>query len=171
MNIQKLQEMAKPRSEEAIKRAEERKAKREDQELLLKDLSARLPYGVIVKTPYNNACLIGITQRKSLKGEVFTDVITDKQTYPLRYNQPYLRPMSSMTEEEMEEMHKVLSPNGTARYKCDGIETPVTHIGDFLPYEYLSRVLDWLLAHHFDYIGLIPKGLAIEVTNDNNPYR
>jgi hypothetical protein len=29
---------------------------------------------------------------------------------------------------------------------------------------------DWLNAHHFDYRGLIEKGLAIEVTEENNPY-
>jgi hypothetical protein len=30
---------------------------------------------------------------------------------------------------------------------------------------------DWLNAHHFDYRNLIPKGLAIEVTEKNNPYK
>ena len=31
--------------------------------------------------------------------------------------------------------------------------------------------LDWLNAHHFDYRGLIEKGLAIAVTKENNPYK
>lgn len=30
---------------------------------------------------------------------------------------------------------------------------------------------DWLNAHHFDYRGLIEKDLAIEVTEENNPYK
>ena len=33
-----------------------------------------------------------------------------------------------------------------------------------------KQVFDWLNKYHFDYRGLIPKGLAIEVTKDNNPY-
>jgi hypothetical protein len=34
-----------------------------------------------------------------------------------------------------------------------------------------SDRIDWLNAHHFDYRGLIPKSLAIEVTKENNPYK
>ena len=38
--------------------------------------------------------------------------------------------------------------------------------------ELISSVecLDWLNSKHFDYRGLILKGLAIAVTEDNNPY-
>jgi hypothetical protein len=32
-------------------------------------------------------------------------------------------------------------------------------------------IIDWLLKNHFDFRSLIPKGLAIEVTKDNNPYK
>ena len=59
---------------------------------------------------------------------------------------PYLRPTSSMTEEEKEEYQKL-------RW------TKLEHYTVF-----------WLLENHFDFIGLIPKGLAIEVTEENNPY-
>lgn len=37
-------------------------------------------------------------------------------------------------------------------------------------YNYLHK-MDWLLSKHFDVRGLIPKGLAIEVTKENNPYK
>lgn len=60
---------------------------------------------------------------------------------------PYLRSMSSMTNVEREEYCLVL---------CDELS-----INQF----------DWLNAHHFDYRGLIPMGLAIEVTEENNPYK
>ena len=59
---------------------------------------------------------------------------------------PYLRPMDSMTEEEYAEF---------------GYDT----------LRYTIQDIDWLNAHHFDYRGLIEKGLAIEVTKENNPYK
>ena len=84
----------------------------EDKELLLKDLCARLPYGVKVKTPYNDAILRGIVDRKGVKTTIdYTDIVTDKQTYPIRYIKPYLRPMSSMTEEEKDCYKKHLDIN------------------------------------------------------------
>ena len=67
---------------------------------------------------------------------------------------PYLRPLSSMTEEERKEYKKV-APGLMFDY---GIHLP-----------YITRA-DWLNAHHFDYRGLIEKGLAIAVTDEHNPY-
>lgn len=131
----------------------------EDKLLLLKDLSARLPYGVKVKTPYNDAILIGLIKRKGFKkDEYYIDAITDKQTYPVRYIQPYLRPISSMTEEEIVEL-KWLNE------KCDAMPT-----FEYVPVENY-RIYDWMNRHHFDYRGLIEKNLAIEVTDENNQYK
>ena len=59
---------------------------------------------------------------------------------------PYLRPMFSMTEKEHKEYEQ------------------------WLPDGFNINTVNWLLEHHFDFMGLIPKGLAIEVTEDNNPY-
>lgn len=125
----------------------------ENEKLLLKDLCARLPYGVKVKTPYNNSAqLIGIIKREGYqKGAKYIDAVTDKCTYPIRYIEPYLRPMSSMTEEEKKEYKHFVAFSGSP-------------IGS-------SDFLDWLNKHHFDYRGLIPQGLAIEVTEKNNPYK
>jgi hypothetical protein len=41
----------------------------------------------------------------------------------------------------------------------------------FVYVEDFSMVMDWLNERHFDYRGLIEKGLAIEVTEENNPYK
>jgi len=78
---------------------------------------------------------------------------------------PYLRPMSTMTEKEKEEMHKLLSPKGTARYDIDGIRTPMSHYGDFIPYEFMNRILRYLNRHMFDYRGFIEKGWALPSEN------
>lgn len=132
----------------------------ENKELLLQDLCARLPYGVICDI-YNE---ISTIKEKLLFGGIAhfaDDSICVK---------PYLRTLASMTDEEKEEMHNLLSPEGTAIYGCDGISMPMNHYGEFVPYEFMNRIIQYLLEHHFDFIGLIPKGLAIEVTKDNNPY-
>ena len=65
---------------------------------------------------------------------------------------PYLRSMSSMTEEERNEYNKMQCVYGVTSISKHG------------------EMTDWLNAHHFDYRGLIEKGLAIEVTKENNPY-
>lgn len=115
----------------------------EDKNLLLEDLSARLPYGVKVKTPYNDAELIGIVKRKGLKKDVdYIDAVTNKETYPIQYVQPYLRPLSSMTEEEVKEYKHLVAFGGSSSGA--------------------ANFVDWLNKNHFDYRGLIEKGLAID---------
>lgn len=111
----------------------------EDKQLLVKDLSARLPYKVIIKSVGENK-ILGLWDLK------------DIDNLPL----PYLRPMSTMTEEEKEGYC-----NLQAKFLCSN-QYLVTDA-----YE----LFDWLNKNHFDYRGLIPKDLAIEVTKENNPYK
>ena len=113
----------------------------EEKDLLLKDLCARLPYGVIVQYKGHNT----IIKNKLLTG---SDLDCN-----MEYYKPYLRPMSSMTEKERKE-HNLHRLSKWSTYS-----------------EYCANVIDWLYARHFDYRGLIPKGLAIEVTKENNPYK
>lgn len=144
----------------------------EHKELLLKDLCARLPYGVKVKTPYNDAILRGIVDRKGVKTTIdYTDIVTDKQTYPIRYIKPYLRPMSSMTEEEEKEIQEIIGDpdNACIIRKTDGLELWLNFI-DTDPtiwVDTIFEVQDYLNKNHFDYRGLIPMGLAIDATNLN----
>ena len=144
----------------------------EDKELLLKDLCARLPYGVKVKTPYNDAILRGIVDRKGVKTTIdYTDIVTDKQTYPIKYIKPYLRPMSSMTEEEEKEIQEIIGDpdNACIIRKTDGLELWLNFI-DTDPtiwVDTIFEVQDYLNKNHFDYRGLIPMGLAIDATNLN----
>ena len=120
----------------------------EDKNLLLKDLCARLPYGVMIQIPE-----LFYPQRKVIEKLVTIDDLwhfNDSGIY-IENVKPYLRPMSSMTGEEKEEYHKL----------CD------IYYGIY--FDSINSI-DWLNAHHFDYRRLIPKGLAIEVTEENNPY-
>ncbi len=125
----------------------------EDKDLLLKDLCARLPYGVICQmedkliindSPFYNYTL----------SERHIELFRKHKGF---YILPYLRPMSSMTEEEKEEYLNI----DNRSYSCP---MDYAHIP-------ASERIDWLNVHHFDYRGLIEKGLAIEVTEENNPYK
>ena len=108
----------------------------ENKGLSLIDLCARLPYGVIVIVNGNNERVDEINP--------FEGIITcGFQSFNVEECKPYLRPMSSMTEEEKEEYHK-LCDNYYGIY-FDSVES-----------------IDWLNKNMFDYRGLIEKGLAIE---------
>ena len=125
----------------------------EEKQLLLTDLSARLPYGVKVYVGDDLAMTLRQIDYKcfceSWENEDFKS--------HSRWKLSYLRPMSSMTEEEKKE------------YELLANHCIVTSIG-FIHLE-AAPLTDWLNAHHFDYRGLIHKGLAIEVTEENNPYK
>lgn len=119
----------------------------EDKELLLKDLSARLPYGVKFKAD----------NEENIR-EIF--YIKDENIYIREYQhlpywidniKPFLRPMSSMTEEEKEEWYRQSHVDYDPEYKPD----PTLSLNNC----HLS--INWLNAHHFDYQSLIPMGLAL----------
>lgn len=131
----------------------------EDKQLLLKDLCARLPYGVKVKVKYhylyNDGSITNYKGDETLDEE-HLQMLREKDE-ALDLCKPYLRPMSSMTEEEDKEYTNI--DNGSYTCPKDLAHFPA------------SKRIDWLNAHHFDYRGLIPLGLAIAVTEENNPYK
>lgn len=103
----------------------------EERELLLKDLCARLPYGVKVqcdKYPHP----VTILYAGNINEVKFAETGGIEHINSIK---PYLRPMSSMTDEEGKEL-----------------DEHITIYDD----------VDWMLAHHFDFRGLIEKGLALE---------
>ena len=137
----------------------------ENKELLLKDLCARLPYGVKVESVFINP---DTKEHKSCGIEVFdaTSILMIRDG--LGEFKPYLFPLSSMTEEQIKELKdlKDLISQETniliEQLKNDdcGIDCGKYHFHSTLE-------LDWLNKNHFDYRGLIPKGLAIDATGLN----
>ena len=145
----------------------------EERQLLLKDLCVRLPYGV-------KAQVQGWDEAKEEEVNIplkiysiNTDgyVYFESNDYDVTYCsidacRLYLRPMSSMTEEEEKEYKSFFR---IGEYTCGG-----SLYGE--EYEYIdadsddisqpTSLIDWLNAHHFDYRGLIKKGLALEAPND-----
>jgi len=141
----------------------------EDKLLLLKDLCSRLPYAVIVQ--YGNI-VDNIQYIEPDFGKICLAFPNNDYTVDIEDVKPYLRPMSSMTEEEKEELKNLFDAeyvtSGSICYLEGG--TLVEYLSP-IPYSFCSKIIDWLLKNHFDYRGLIPKGLAIEITKENNPYR
>ena len=110
----------------------------EERRLLLIDLCARLPYKTYIEI---------VDESGNIRDEVEL-AIQDIST--VRYDEstsirPYLRPLESMTMEEEREYISVA--------RGMGLDNP-------------SVLVDWLIAHRFDYRGLIEKGLALEAPAD-----
>lgn len=134
----------------------------EEKDLLLKVLCAMLPYGVICKASHG----IGNTNKKreyigvlkfvgncyGVIANYYEDLphdtgLINNVFYDIKYIKPYLRPMSSMTEEESKEFALLQTD-----FYIDGFLYPIAAI----------NMINWLNSHYFDYCGLIERGLALE---------
>ena len=147
---------------------------REEKDLLLKDLCSRLPYGVIVKfevdTSYDTA-FESVYQTSCFNGELLSlnvgteevelSIISNDSniicyideliiSQPVTFTEciPYLFPLSSMTEEQKNEYHELIG----GMFQTNAL----------INFEILE---EFFHKNHFDYRGLISKGLAIDCTN------
>jgi hypothetical protein len=131
----------------------------EQKDLLLKDLSSRLPYGVKVK--YENE-IFDVEYVCPMYEEVKLD-IPETWTVGVSEVKPYLFPMSSMNEEQRNEYNRLRGSSPIPSYYCDDLGEIVEE-GDLR--ETVASI-DYLYKNHFDIHGLIPIGLAIDCTNLN----
>ncbi len=142
--------------------------KEENKKLLLKDLSARAPYGVKVSLQTCKRELTGVLDAVYPSDErVIVDNLSEAIA-PINVRtggflverdnvKPYLRPMSSMTEEENKQRKEfgiLLWSDSNGKRGFDGFGN--------ISGEDMLKAIDWLNVHHFDYRGLIEKGLALE---------
>lgn len=128
----------------------------EQKDLLLKDLCARLPYGVKVKFQVNEVSAIEEKFTYNVDGEysyitngksyLTLDIIKALFNNHLDEIKPYLIPLSSMTEEQKREEYKLMNSN----FYTSTVELP-----------------DFYNKNHIDYRGLIPMGLANDATGLN----
>ena len=123
----------------------------EEKQLLLKDLCARLSYGVIAYASEinKNGIITDVNTSYNMVNLTVDNADGKYELVPLFDIKPYLRPMSSMMEEETEEYKQFLEDIDWYTYSIDCVPQ-----------------IDWLNAHHFDYRGLIEKGLALEAPED-----
>ena len=165
-----------------------------EKDLLIKDLCARIPYNVVGKCEIDasydtsfdtvfqihkfNAVLYGIKEDLLFVTPLIED--NDEQTYAeeevadgvsiLDFT-PYLFPLSSMTDKQAKEIQEIVgNPNNACiMRKTDGLELWLDYI-DTDPTIWLDTIFevkDYLNKNHFDYGGLIEKGLAIDATGLN----
>ena len=141
----------------------------EEKNLLHKDLCSRLPYGV--KVNYSDvACTIdsiGNDAEILLLGE-------DGEWYPkleeglfvsIEKCKPYLFPLSSMTEEQKQELEDM----GWSfdNFEINNINECLGTYREYVSHSDCFTLIDWLNKYHFDYRGLIPMGLAKDATSLN----
>ena len=119
----------------------------EDKELLLKDLCARLPYGIKVQY-YENETFLVDAEVEYIHDDYVKMRNKDKEVYIMGIK-PYLFPLSSMTDNQKQEYQYI-----TERWMYD-------------PSYSISDSIDWLNKNHFDYRNLIDKNLAIDATGLN----
>lgn len=139
-----------------------KKMTQEEKQLLLKDLCGRLLYGVIVEATYKDEEGWKTEDRKFKglydDGQVYVDAVYTN----IENVKPYLRSISSITEEEKKELFEAIDKDMNLLEETLDKEPLFTYhnnryMGNPIHYE-----LDFLISHHFDYRGLIPKGLALE---------
>jgi hypothetical protein len=140
----------------------------EEKELLIRDICGRLPYGVKVQIDFGEYCIkYGIDRYIDdtvicVYPETFEiGVNNEDQACDIEDVKPYLRPMSSMTEEEREEIKEIC-----ADYldEWENAETVVDRWKLDAKASYLRS--KFYNSHHFDWNGLIDKGLALEAPKD-----
>ena len=123
----------------------------EHKELLLKDLSARLPYGVKVNIP---DLVFSSKNHIEVLKEIFYgddgEFRCNDSGMLIKYVKPCIFPLSSMSEKQSKEYHELIGGMfGTSA---------------LINFEILE---DFFHKNHFDYRGLIKKGLAIDATRLN----
>ena len=128
----------------------------EDKDLLLKDLCARLPYGV--KVLYDTQ-IFEVQYIEPMYGEL---KLLDNETYtlPIEEVKPYLFPLSSMTKEQLYNNPIGFSQMLTIKADRDWENITINRRSYY-------KLVDWFNKNHFDYRGLINRGLALDATGLN----
>ena len=140
----------------------------EDKELLLKDLCARLPYGVCYKhfawgDEREEKCVAA--QIYSINSNGYVKNCYDDETDNIDNVRPYLFPLSSMTDAEQEELEQEHSKDEMLYIEC--LERAAKGDNSMRGKVITHYAMDWCNKNHFDYRGLIEKELAIDATRLN----
>lgn len=135
--------------------------KQEDKDLLIKDLCSRLSYGVKISVNNNIETLDGINELDNVVeyGSFLSCDIEEAK--------PYLYPLSNLTEEQRNEISKMLidkrnefSPYGKINmFGCDNLFISAV--------KQANALINYCITNRFDINGLIERGLAIDATNTN----
>ena len=127
----------------------------EQKDLLLKDLCARLPYGVKISVD---------DKVETVQGINILDTVVEYDSWlssDIEEVKPYLFPLSNMTEEQKNDcpINETTLNIINSNIGCYGIIE--------IPWRLSFLFIDWCNKNHFDYRGLIPKDLANDATGLN----
>ena len=134
-----------------------------DKELLLKDLCARLPYGVKFVCNKNVYTAKGLDLIVTDEGD-WEYAVTAKGIAPIEIDfiKPYLFPLSSMTEEQKSYINGRWGVNEHFEFEIDPLWGEY-----FVDVSDAVEFINWCYENHFDINGLIPRGLAEDATDKN----
>ena len=133
----------------------------ENKEILIKDLCARLPYGV--KVLFENK-VFSIDYISAKYEEIKLD-IPDNYTLDITNVKPYLFPLSSMTRKQLFDVQEIIGKNEIEIE--DGFLHIINYDRNTITYLEILAVFEWFYKNHFDIYGLIPMGLALDATGLN----
>lgn len=125
-----------------------------DKELLYLDLCARLPYNVVLRCTDENDPSVGFNC--FLTEDILNDIRKENPRWTYK---PYLKPLRSMTFIERNELCKEFYVENEYGIRVESPDPEECYIA-----------VDWMNEGKYDYRHLIEKDLAIEVTEQNNPY-
>lgn len=126
-----------------------------DNELLINQLSARLPFGVKVWCKWYmyraNEPTVDTGKLASVD-PIQKTILVARQTQMTKFPvnrcgctiKPYLRSLTKMTDAEEDEYDQI--------FPYDWCPSPMA----------MGKIIEWYYKHHFDFTGLIDKGLALE---------
>lgn len=140
----------------------------EERDLLIKEVCARIPYNVKCKFENKVYDILGFAHGRVMLCLPF---MSNTITTPIENIELYLLPLSTMTEEQMEE----LMSNGLFKYRdtianishFENIDGIIEEIYTYVDIESISYLIDYFYSQHLDFNGLIDKGIVKDATNLN----
>lgn len=136
-----------------------------DKELLLKDLCARLPYSVRIEYNGEMYDVLGIAHGRVLLCKPFSSK-TEKDCPLVEGIKPYLFPLSSMTDEQLKDLGTYYAKD-SKNIIDDAIKSLESPSVMYKAAHVCFNTQEWYNENHFDYRGLIEKGLALDATGLN----
>ena len=153
----------------------------EEKELLIEDTIGRIPYKLKVLTcsydKITNKEIQVVETLYQIDADGYINTIEDDWLRPVF--KPYLFPMSSMTEEQCKEFLEISHLENRSFYNGEEIVIVSNDIWAFdlggdadteyrsIDIKRIRETIKWLNKNHFDYRGLIEKGLALDATGLN----
>lgn len=141
-----------------------------NQKLVYADLCGRLPFGVKCAVYFKNPRKDGFNGYITELNTYLLEELEDLESTEVKEIKPILRRLVDMTEEEQANLRKVAHEKDEKLY-LEAINRSKMGDGSMRGKVITHFAADWCNAHHFDYRGLIDKGLANMVDEKYNPYK